>query len=188
MILTPADIEQVRQEAIEAPNIPELSEATVDNTSIYYRFIYLLVHKFKLADCVELGAAVGRCTVHMAAANPAGRVWAIDLRPHGLYEYTTRNYSNIRLIRMGSTDPDTLAQVPDGTIALCFADSWHNPDHVLEEVQMWSRKMRDGGVFLFDDLLYKDMHRILSEIPFSQKGELPGLHYSGFGYAIKEAT
>ena len=179
-------IQKIRLDARLALGIPELDSVPGLTWNAYYRFIYLLVSRLKLADCVELGVCTGRCTVHMALAYPEGRVYAVDPRPHEIYEEITRPYANIQLIRGSSIDPETLAHVPDGTIALCFADSVHNPDHVLREVEMWTPKMRDGGIFLFDDLLYAGMDRVLQEVPFTRKGTLHQLHHTGFGYAIKE--
>lgn len=182
-----ARLAEVAQSPLGIPRLDQIVRQ--DPTCVYYRFLYHLIHEFQLADCVELGVAVGRGTIHMAAANPAATVYAVDPHPHELYEETTQGYSNIKLIRGGSTDPEVLAQVPDESIALCFVDSVHDPDYTLQEVELWTPKLRPGGIFLFDDLAYSvGMPRVIPEIPLTKKGPLGHLHFSGFGWAMKEGA
>jgi predicted O-methyltransferase YrrM len=188
--VTPADLERIRKQALACQNldVPYLNDLfNLDPTCIYYRFIYLLVHEFKLADCVELGTHLGRCAAHMAAANPRGHVWAVDPTPQPGYPETTASFPNITLLQTRSDDLAALERVPNGSVALCFVDSLHDPDYTLTEVRLWTPKLCQSGIFLFDDLATSPgMPRVIPEVPFKQKGPLGGLHFTGFGYAIKD--
>jgi len=108
---------------------------------------------------------------------------------HRGWPISTKPYDKITLLLGRSDAPDILAQFENDSVDLCFVDSDHAGVYVLREVELWTPKMRDGGIFVFDDLdLDAGMKEVLPALPFRQKGNLPGLHYMGFGYAVVEKT
>lgn len=182
-------LEKLRLRAIECDGLGDehldaLFQQTVDCP--YYRFVYFLVRELRPSRTVELGAEIGRCTAHMAAANPEGEVVAIDPEKHGLFEGSVAPYDNVKFVQTRSDDLDTLAQIEDHSVGLCFIDSIHSGIYTSKEVGLWAPKMEGGGLFLLDDLELNDsMRTVLSRLPFEEKGLLDGLHaHAGFGYAI----
>jgi len=166
-------------------NNEHLDSLFIQDSCAYLHFIYYLVQSLKPAISVELGVCTGRCTAHMAASNPAGKVIAIDPEQHGAFKTNTKPYHNIEFYLTRSDDLALLSRIKNNSIGLCFVDSVHALDYVMKEVSLWTPKMKPGGIFLFDDLDFDDgMRKVLSSLPFEVKENLPGLHYKGFGYAI----
>jgi len=151
-----------------------------DPTCHYYRLLYHLACDVN----VELGTCTGRGTAHLAARG--GTVIAVDPEGHGALRINALNrYPNVRFYKTRSDDPTLLASVADGSVGLCFVDSVHAVDYALREVGLWTPKMVPGGIFLFDDLDWDDgMRSLLDRLPFAVRGDLPGLHTMGFGYAV----
>lgn len=181
-------LERLRERAIECDRLGDehldaLFRQTLD--CFYYRFVYFLVEELRPSRAVELGVEIGRCTAHMAAANPDGEVVAVDPEKHGLFEQSVAPYDNVKFVQTRSDDPGTLARIEDRSVGLCFVDSVHSGVYTLQEVSLWTPKMEDGGLFLFDDLELNDsMRAVLPGLPFEEKGLLLGLHsHAGFGYA-----
>lgn len=159
----------------------------------YYRFAYLLAQYLQPDIIVELGTQYARCTAHFAAGAPEARVVTIDCDDvwrQELFEYDVQMYCpNVEIVRGNSTFPVTAARFEDETIGICFADSLHTEDHVLREIEVWTPKMVQGGVWLIDD--FKLMPNLLEMLPFEVKGIIKGLHTNPvqwpdqeFGYAI----
>ncbi len=161
----------------------------LESTAIYYRFIYHLVKRFKPALMVELGVCTGRCTAHMAAANPDGVVLGIDHAPMPDVEEVTGRFSNIFLKRDFSTSSKVLSDIKNGSVDLCFIDTEHKYEQVLMETGLWLPKMRPGGVVLWDDIdLDAGMREAWAFMTHTSNSmdltSLPGLHHSGFGVGL----
>ena len=81
-----------------------------------------------------------------------------------------------------------LSQIVDASVDICFIDSQHDGAYTLLEVELWTPKIKRGGLFLFDDLtLNASMEQVLPSLPFEHKGLLDGLHTfldAGFGFAF----
>lgn len=158
-----------------------------DPACLYYRLLYRLARLARPEVMVELGVCTGRGTAHLAAGCPDGLVIAVDPEEHGaLRPNALDRYPNIRFCKARSDDHALLASVADGSVGLCFVDSVHAVDYALREVALWTPKMKKGGgVFLFDDLEWDEgMRGLLARLPFVDKGDLPGMHVKGFGYAV----
>lgn len=146
----------------------------------YLRFLYYVGKLFQVGVAVELGTCTGRGAAYLAAA--CQQVYTIDPELHGAFADNTRPYPNITFIQSRSDDPDTLDKFGLQSINLCFIDSVHAYDYLLKEIELWSPKMAEGGLFLLDDLDL--MPDALDAIPFRNKGYLADLHTEGFGYAF----
>jgi predicted O-methyltransferase YrrM len=185
------DLENLR---LEATRCGELGDEHLDALfredvlAIYYRFLYFAVAELKPALSVELGTGTGRAAAHMAAAHPRGKVLTVDVKEHGGVKWTLAPYGNVEFVLASSDDPQLLARIENRSVGVCFIDSVHSGDYTLKEVELWTPKMKEGGLFLFDDLeLNSSMKKVLPALPFEEKGLLEGLHPrqgAGFGYAV----
>lgn len=146
----------------------------------YLRFLYYVGQLFAVKAAVELGTCTGRGTAHLAAV--CKQVFTIDPVLHGAFADNTAPYPNITYLPFRSDHLPMLEIFRKGSIDLCFVDSVHAADYAMKEVELWTPKIRPGGLFLFDDLDL--MPGLLDWLPFEQKGYLDGLHIEGFGYAI----
>lgn len=163
----------------------------------YYRLAYFLAREMQPEVIVELGTQYAQCTAHFAAGAPNARVVTVDhlkdIDKHPLFRRDALDiYPNIELLYDDTASPEAAARFEEGTIGICFSDALHTTEHVLKEVAVWTPKMSDGAVWLFDDFLL--MPDLMEKLPFEIKGLAPGLHREPkkrtgrpdllFGYAI----
>lgn len=146
----------------------------------YLRFLYYVGKLSAAKTAIELGTCTGRGTAHLAAA--CEWVFTVDPELHDAFAENTAPYPNITYLPFRSDDRRALDVFMRGSIDLCFVDSVHAADYAMREVELWTPKMRPGGLFLFDDLDL--MPSLPDRLPFKGKGYLDGLHIEGFGYAI----
>lgn len=177
-------IDQIKQAYSLALNHPVyddyLSQLFEQDPFPYLRFLYYVGELFEVEIAVELGTCTGRGTAHLAAS--CDFVYTIDPEPHGAFIENTKPYSNIEFIQTRSDDLLTLDKFESGSVDLCFVDSVHTYDYFMKEIELWTPKMKPGGIFLLDDLDL--MPGALEALPFNIKGYLEGLHIKGFGYAF----
>lgn len=146
----------------------------------YLRFLYYVCKLHEIEIAVELGTCTGRGTAHLAAS--CNWVYTIDPEVHGAFAENTHPYHNITYYQTRSDNLDTLSKFKEKSVGLCFADSVHAADYCLKEISLWTPKMKEGGIFLLDDLDL--MPDVLPDLPFADKGYLDKLHIKGFGYAV----
>jgi predicted O-methyltransferase YrrM len=173
------------------------NRAPAGYTYDYYRLAYFLAQAMQPEIIVELGTQYAQCTAHFAGGAPQARVVTVDylqdITEHPLFRRDAlERYPNIEVLWADSADRDTAARFEDGSIGICFSDALHKTEHVLKEVAVWTPKMHEGSVWLFDDFLL--MPDLLEQLPFKVKGIAPGLHKEPaaitgrpdllFGYAI----
>ncbi|MHC4214286.1 MAG: CmcI family methyltransferase [Planctomycetota bacterium] len=158
----------------------------------YYRFAYFLAQETQPEVIVELGTQGARCSAHFAAGAPTAKVITIDGNDCSKSEPLSL-YPNITFIQGQSCAEEVVNQVEDNSVDICFADTQHQTGHVLEEMRVWSRKMKKGALWLIDDLW--EMPDLIEKIDLPVKGTLVGMHTCqvnvpenivdvGFGYAI----
>jgi len=145
----------------------------------YYRLAYFLAKAMQPRVIVELGTQYAQCTAHFAAGAPDARVITIDhlehLTEHELFRRDAlERYPNIEVLWAGTTDPEMAEKFEDRLIGICLSDALHTTEHVLKEVELWTPKMHEGAVWLFDDFLL--MPDLMERLPFEIKGLAPGLH------------
>jgi len=172
--------------ALDGAHLDGLFRQNEDN--VYYRFLYYLAGALKPDLMAELGVCEGRCTAHLAAGWPEGRVLAVDPEYHGMLDRNALTvYENVDFRQCRSDDEVMLGTVKDRSVGLLFVDSVHNLPHVLTEMRYWLPKMQPGAPVIFDDLDYFwSMANLLDVLPLQHKGRLEGLHVHGFGYALAE--
>lgn len=132
---------------------------------------------------MELGVCTGRSTAHLAAGWPAGEVIGVDIQEIRLPEIQDR-FPNIRFVHGSSDSRQVVEQVDDHTVDLCFFDTVHDGEYLLQELPLWLPKMKPQAILLFDDIhMFPSMSDAWNSIELP-KMELPTLHYTGFGAAI----
>lgn len=155
-----------------------------DPSAVYFRFLYRLVQRASPKFIVELGTWKGWSTAHLAAPDRECTVITVDIALQREFEAIRPRYPNITFIGGRTDDLGILSQVDDGRADICFVDTIHEREYVSKEVALWTRKVRRGGIMLFDDVLMNDdMKGFWDWIPF-EKVLLPGLHWTGFGAAL----
>lgn len=187
MIVTLKEIEYISNLENKQLGIP-FTDALFDDSAPYYRFVYNLIKKLNPELVIELGVCTGRCTAHMAAASPECSVIGIDPYPQDI-SAILNEYKNISIWGLSSTWPSTLGRIDDGSVDVCFIDTIHAYDQVMAEYDLWSPKIKRGGIILFDDItLNSSMIQAWDEIckanPTREKISLPHLHHSGFGAVL----
>lgn len=190
-MITNDDLEGLRQKAISCTGVGDLYLDSINpqpKRSAFYRFLYFLAQAWLPGLSIELGVETGRGSAHLAAGNPDGQVIGVDPVIHGALHTTLRPYPNVRIIQAASDSELALSQVASNSVDICLIDSIHAGHYTLREVDLWTPKMKQGSLFLFDDLtLNESMRQVLPAIPFQDKGLLDGLHTfldAGFGFAF----
>lgn len=159
----------------------------IDTTSVYYKFLYSIVEKFKGKKTltVELGTYCGRSTAFLAKANEEGTVLTVDMDPKPEFNAVKENLKNLKFSLGRSDDASLLKSVKNESVDVCFFDTAHEYDVVSAEVKLWAPKIKKGGVMLFDDIFMNDeMKKFWSELAYTKDYSMD-LHWTGFGYAIK---
>ncbi len=159
----------------------------------YYRFLFFLARELKPDVSVELGTESGRAAAHLAAGYPSGTVYGIDIVEEQAFAENVAPFKNVRFILGDSTSTEVLGRFQEGSVGLCFIDSRHTYAHIMKEIELWTPKMADGGVFVLDDLAWsEETKRVLWDLPFREKVFLADMqgtkafhHPSvGFGCAV----
>lgn len=155
----------------------------------YYKFLFLVAKTIQPSLTVEIGVCTGRGTAHLASGSPNGVVMGIDPEPWDLSRILAR-YGNIQLVRERSDSERALQAVQDESVDLCFIDSLHDGAYTQRELDLWVPKLKDGGIFLFDDIFLNNSMRHFWDNVGLPKAALAGMHLSkgrdvGFGCVRK---
>jgi len=103
-------------------------------------------------------------------------VWEDRIRRAGMLD-------RCRPIRGASQDPAIAAQVPDGSVDLLYIDGDHGYEPCLADIDMYSPKVRTGGVVCGDDFT----DRISTQVREAVNERLPQRRIRGqFWWTIKE--
>jgi len=159
-----------------------------DPTSDYYRYIFELLNFHRGSDTlfVELGVFAGRCTAHIASANPQGKVLAVDVEPKKEFYTILEKYGNISFEKGRSDSEEILNKVLDNSVDFCLFDTVHEYDVVKKETELWLPKIKVGGFMMYDDITLNDgMKKFWVELDQPKK-QFPTLHWTGFGIAEKK--
>lgn len=160
----------------------------------YHRLAYLAARYMNPEIIVELGTQYACCTAHFAAGAPKARVVTIDcidvFRQELFFREIPDKFPNIEFAIANSTGFDIVNSFDPESIGIVYADSLHTEKHVMHEIETWTPKMKDGALWLIDDL--RLMPELFDMLPFRVKRIVPGLHQETtwpdqqFCYAIVE--
>lgn len=161
-----------------------LSAMDNDPAGTYYRYLYEFTRRHRPAVFLEIGTCEGKAAVHAATGNPQGLVITLDVKEQSKRLAEAHQVPNlVAIVGHSLLLPGKLRYLP--LIDALFIDADHSFDAAGREYALYRRFVRPGGVIFFDDIhLNRDMERLWAEIP-DAKAELPGLHQSGFGCAVK---
>lgn len=187
--MTLAELEKIAAEcpAIEDDRSFKLKglASAMDPQALYYRFLRQLTRTMKPAFSVEIGTYVGTSAAHMADGHPDGMVLTIDLNVDAKNIVDRMEVPNLIAVHDSSAIAVKLLRMLP-PIDLLFIDGNHSFNNCYGEYEMYRPFVRDGGVILFDDVrLDNQMQAAWRYIP-DPKVELPAMHYTGFGAAIKD--
>ncbi len=166
----------------ERPALLKALTSIAKTTEPYNRFLYELVGELKPTIVLETGTDRGRSAAHMALGCPTSTVYTIDIDPACKENVDGLKLGNILSVAANSLE--YAKSVPDAWVDLLFLDSLHTYEHLSAEWATFRKKVRPGGLALFDDIsLDSGMKRFWSEVQ-GEKLELPELHFSGFGAVL----
>ncbi|MCE9584602.1 MAG: class I SAM-dependent methyltransferase [Planctomycetes bacterium] len=173
----------------EAP--PDLRPAwlaSLDNdpAGTYYRYFFEFAKRYRPAVFLEIGTCEGKAAAHAAAGNPEGLVITLDVKEQAKRLTEAIGLPNVvSLVGHSLELPRRLRYLP--RLDALFIDADHSFETAGREYALYRSFLRDGGTSFFDDIhLNGDMERFWAAMP-DPKAELPGLHQSGFGCAVKDA-
>ncbi len=161
----------------------------VFGTNYYYRFMFHLAKKLFFNSSafpvyVELGTYYGYSAAHfIAGCGDSVRAYGID-HTDQVVEPLLSN-ENFILIKGDTTKKKTAQLFNDKSIDVLFIDSHHTYDVMSKELELWSPKVKDGGIILCDDIYGRlfSCSRLWKELPY-HRVTLPELHAGGWGFGI----
>ena len=162
---------------------------------------------------LEIGCFLGKstnylCTNLINAGREDVTVYALDTfqgsSEHGFldkmtdkngsfYETTKQNLqffigrNQCHLIESRSDNQETIDRFEDKTFDVIMVDGAHEYDAVLEDIENWWPKLKDGGIMLLDDMYmesvkqaaHKGLHSKVENFMIMQSKEATGLAYKG---------
>ena len=136
------------------------------------RFLSELVFYRKPAVVVELGCFVGWASAHLAMAlqaNGNGKLYCVDCDQKNL-EATVRNLKRLGLDRVTNTllgksmEPAVIAGLPN-KIDLLFIDTSHTYRDTLDEILLYSSRVKEAGCMVFhDSISFPGVRRAIAEM------------------------
>lgn len=157
-----------------------------DPTSVYYRFFFECTAKVKPLVSFEIGTCEGKSAAHLASGHSGGTVITIDIRPESKISVDRLLLPNVVSILGDSLEiPHILKWMP--ALDLLFIDGQHDLRQAYREYLLYRPYVREGGIVYFDDIHIDNGMERLWEVIQDPKVELPSLHYTGFGVAIKDS-
>ena len=97
----------------------------------------------------EIGVHRGKTTRKVLEACQLDRYWLVDpVRCDRLH----KDIWHISEVQFSfRTSKQTVELINNGTLDLVFLDALHDYDHVLEDIALWTPKIREGGILCGDD-------------------------------------
>jgi len=163
--------------------------------SMYYRFLRHLANAMNARACLEIGTYRGSSAVHLAIDSDASVV-TIDLNPDAqrcVDELVVRFGLDIVPITANSgfvlQDPAEAAKIRAlAPFDILYIDGDHTFNSAYGDYTTFWPLVREGGVIVFDDITLpmdgQEMHVFWDHV-VDPKVELPWLHETGFGAAIR---
>lgn len=169
------------------PNMEQLPTLENPDNNRYYHFLHYLVKEMGPIKILEIGTDKGDSAAWMAAARADATIITVDqatsptifhrLAPFPNATFWHRNVNDMSL-------PGDLAK--EGPFDIFFEDGDHSGSQVSGEHAHYLPLLRSGGLLIMDDVRLDDngIQQIWDALPWP-KIELPHLHHTGFGVAIK---
>lgn len=102
----------------------------------------------------EIGVFRGKTTRKVLEACDIGRYLAVDpITYKSLSRYLAKNW---KVQYVALTSKEVAEELADNYFDLVFLDALHDYDHVIEDIELWQPKIREGGILCGDD--YNQAH------------------------------
>lgn len=134
---------------------------------LFYQYLACAVRVLGVNQAIEFGADRGASALMMASEMPKGMVYSFDVR-NG-WEFIPDDIKNITKLNRSSLDVDAalLDEINIYEKSLWLIDGSHYPEHVRQEIELWSPYWVDGTVVIFDDLMA--IEPSFSNMPYENK-------------------
>jgi predicted O-methyltransferase YrrM len=168
------DLDRVEQLVDEAMTEPPTWDAwlndrymddvgIVGHTNPYYKLFYLVAQEFKPKFSVELGTYRAVTAGHIAAGNPDGIVYTIDVHRDAadkVHQQCAINmdahYSNVSYLNGWTWDEHIVFQVAAAAavhpIDILFIDAWHWYEYAMREWNLYRPMLADEALVVCDDI------------------------------------
>lgn len=153
-----------------------------DDSPVYYRFLYELGRKFSdnKPSLIEVGCKYGAASLHFLKGGGGSSV-GIDIADiantsmFGDLNFTFRQASSIDESLVNSLEPADFV----------FIDTDHTYEQTKKEFELWSKKVKPGGLLLFDDIMAKEYGctKFWNEL-VGDKLQFEELHPVGWGFGV----
>jgi len=157
--------------------------------SDYYKYLAKMMKALKPKQVVELGSAAGTGDLMILSTLPKdSMLYALTIpEPEGEWRFIKEEYPNLTMIRGNSLELNNWNNVDLYATDILFLDTDHQYGLFTAEMDLYSPLLKEGAIFLFDDIrINNGMSRAWEEMKWD-KLELLDLHTyknTGFGMAI----
>ncbi len=175
--------------------LPEPLEYDVsgDPRNDYAYCTLLMEHAKECKYALEIGSSIGISSRHIAEGLPEdGLLICVDICTdyvdpkvfHAIADYK----KNIKCLELNSGIAfGTIVKLLDGhKLDMLYIDATHEFNWAYGEYLRYRLLVRDGGVIFFDDLKLHPQMEYLWESIGEEKHRTDELHWTGFGYVIKD--
>jgi cephalosporin hydroxylase len=153
----------------------------------YYKYLPLVVEKFKPQQVVELGSAAGTSALMMLSYLPDNAtLYACSIpEPEGEFRFIKEDYPNLKLIRGDDLDLSVWGDIDLSKTDIWFWDTDHNYEQITAEYKLYKPFLKKGCLVFIDDInLNEGMKRFWSELK-EEKLALPEWHtYLSTGFGV----
>lgn len=144
-------------------------------------------------DCLEIGSWKGRSSCYIAetakslicvdpfCGDEEAQAQKTDFTTLNEFKANTAGYDNITTIIKFSVD--AAKDIPDNSLDLIFIDGMHTYEAVIEDIEAWYPKMKEGGFIFFHDYS-RDWKGVIKAV--DEKFGKPDAVFGGMALVIKK--
>lgn len=150
----------------------------VGHTQPYYRLFYLIAKQLQPNLSVELGSWQATAAAHLAAGNPTGQVFTVDIHREDKDAQLRAieadgHYKNLTYVNRWTKDAFPIIKAArlnsSSLVDILFIDAWHNYDEAMSEYKLYSELLADEALVICDDITagynFEGMLKFWDELP-----------------------
>lgn len=153
----------------------------------YYKYLPLVIEKFKPQQVVELGSAAGTSALMMLSYLPDNAMlYACSIpEPEGEFRFIKEDYPNLKLIRGDDLDLSVWGNTDLAKTDIWFFDTNHTYEQISSEYKLYKPFFKKGCLVFIDDInLNEGMQQFWNELN-EEKLALPEWHtYLNTGFGV----